>query len=373
MAENKEAGGIRMITNHKELFKNHAFPGVTTNEWRAMFHYKMGWYDSHHHNTIPIETMFMYLFRRFGPPVLPYDDYKSLFDYGFKVGNTVFTLHGSYHEHVYLNVGISKAEIKAYDKTKFEKWKPWIDGILQLLADNKVLPYLDRLYKVPLGRHSKAFNKVWAESLRKELGEEHWECIKTTTEEEDEKDPVKQAAMEAVYESHSKRAEELQAQYRKDHPAPVTYPPNAHHDGIKKVMSWLSENFPGTFKDMLAFVREMKTATYTRDVYFNLAGYENVPSKETPDWEHKYMILDAAITDTYGISHCANMMKARLEGQDNMPPMEELVGHIIKAVDGVQDTRRVGSKRNPFPAMTDYTDYTTIGKKKTRIAGGTNP
>lgn len=339
---------VRMIVNNSELFANHGW-NAYTNEVRAIFHYKIGKYDEYYGNSIPIETIFMYLFRRFGPPVLPYDDYKSLFSYGFQYGQTMFTLHGSYHEFTYLNVGVNNAEIEAFNARRKAISGPRNEALITLLLSKNLLPWTHSVYGAIKGSPQKeAVDELYSKLIKEELGEKYEWAVALPEGEENTK--VWDEAEKSLYNRLSPLIDQVVDEFSKENPPVWMADPHVHRDGIKKVMSWISREFPITYSDLIGFAKEMRKATYTRDVSFNIAGYESVPDTANVDWEQKYMVLDSAMTKTYGISHLANMLKAGMDVDANIEKLKQVV-------DTARDATRIGHKKNVFTGTTDYFDY----------------
>lgn len=347
--ENENAKVVRMITDRKELFANHHWSGQYTDGMRGIFHYKVGKYNDSYGNTIPIETIFMYLFRRFGPPVLPYDDYKSLFEYGFQYGQTMFTLHGSYHEFTYLNVGINNAEYEAFFERRKAIAIPRAEALISLLLSKRLLPWSLGLHGAIEGSPQKeAIDKLYSELIKEELGDRYEWAV--ALPEGDENTKVWEDAQKALYHRLSPLIEEVDADFSEKNPPVWMSDPHLSHDGIKKTMAWFSREFPITYGDLIGFAKEMRKATYTRDVSFNIAGYESKPDESSVDWEHKFRTLDSALTKTFGISHLSNMI---YKGMD----VEKNIELLHKATKDAYNESRIGKKVNRFSGNVDYTSY----------------
>lgn len=349
----KEETNIKMILTNEELWGDAKECFRYTNEIRAIFHYKLRKYDKHYGNTIPIETMFMYLFRRFGPPVLPYDNYKSLFTYGFQVGETKFTLHGSYHEHVYLNVWGAKSEQEAFWQRREPLITKWKSDLASYIIKNGVLPS-PTFIEIGQEHVDEAATEAWLilfkKSLMDVIGEGEYTRLDAMPGESYKEDPVYKDGVKKLFEIHNPLTEALMEEYETANPFPCEEAPRVFHDGIKKTMSFFAREFPITFRDTLAFANEMRKATYTRDVSFNIAGYESILDKSKIDWESKYRVLESAITGSFGISHLANMLSKGMDVEKNIASLKALA-------DTAFDETRIGSCRNPFSGHTGYMDY----------------
>jgi hypothetical protein len=349
--ENEDTKAVRMITDIDELYVNHQWiHGNYTNELRGIFHYKVGKYRENYGNSIPIETIFMYLFRRFGTPVLPYDDYKSLFQYGFQYGQTMFTLHGSYHEFTYLNVGINKAEYEAFFERRKAVMVPRAEALISLLLSKRLLPWsLSLNGYIEESPQYGAIQELYSELEKEELGDKYEWVLALPEGEEDTE------AWEGVEKALQARMlpliEKVEEEFNKKNPPVWMTDPHLYSWGIKKTMAWFKKEFPITYDDIIGFAKEMRKATYTRDVSFNIAGYESKPDESSVDWEQKFRVLDSALTKTYGILQLSNMLHKGMDVPRN-------IDLLHKATTDAYNESRIGNKINRFSGHVDYTSYT---------------
>jgi hypothetical protein len=369
--EKKKRKKIRLMQEGD--FKKFANIGYVLDCFRSAFHHGMGMHDSHFHNTIPVDTAFKYLYRRFGPSPFQGDSYKDLFFYGFVVGRSAFMLHGSYETFMHLSILISKKEIKAFNARWKEMGIAYCEWLANAMMDVGIPPWNDQLLGGKKQPYSTKTKERWSEMHKAfmvaEIGLDEYNRLDALPEDEAEVKAACKDFNDRLYERFKDKIENPHPHLGNiDRVSPPwdEIPMPSHHT-IDQIEDYLKAQFPNTWIDLQDFIWQMKRATNVRDVSFNLAGEDYPDGDYEPANKERLALYDDL---HFGIVGLNNQVRDLRKALYDEPRDEHTIKFRLDAIEarmssiqGPDHTKR--EKANKF---TGYVSYYELPEKP-EIAG----
>lgn len=203
-------------------------------------------------------TSFMYLFRRFGTPEQTNsDEYKILYLYEFRYKDMLFSIHASYHEHVYFNALIPKhyeaERIKQYRKITYELAKDcFTKGVIYMPYTT---PYFENFPESFKGK----MNKLYDDKAKEYFSEEDYQFLC------DYKFSDELFANTPYYDKIEPFNEYLCKTFRA----------SINENQLNLFKEDTISNYPDLEIQCKEFFNELLRGYYVRDVAINIRGYEN--------------------------------------------------------------------------------------------------